>query len=234
MVPESKRLPGRKVLIVEDEKTLANLIELHLQQHGLETVHAADGVEALDQFDTFAPDLVLLDLGLPKLDGMQVLKIMRATSNVPVLILTAREEEADELAALQLGGDDYLIKPVSSRKLITRVQALLRRAYPSEAGRFVTVGALTFDTFLHQLAVHGAPVNLTATEYRIIHHLADTPERVVSRHELIEYAMPESEALERAVDVHVTNIRRKIRDAGGGEPIRTVRGRGFYLAVDHA
>lgn len=219
------------VLLVEDELDLAQTIELYLRSEGFRTERAADGERALELWRRAQPDLIVLDLGLPKLDGLEVLKTIRRESNVPVLILTARSEEVDELLGLGLGADDYLAKPVSGRKLMARVKVLLRRSrsegeYEADVLR---VGTLEVDTYRVQARVRGRPLDLTPTEFKLLHHLAATPDRAISRGELYEAALPDGDALERAVDIHVTNLRRKLRDAGAGDPIATVRGTGYAL-----
>lgn len=152
----------------------------------------------------------------------------------PVLILTARSEEVDELLGLGMGADDYLTKPVSGRKLMARVKVMLRRArsggeYEADVLR---VGLLVVDSYRVQARVDGTSLDLTPTEFKLLHHLAATPGRAISRGELYEAALPEGDALERAVDIHITNLRRKLRDAGAGEPIATVRGMGYALTDD--
>jgi two-component system response regulator AdeR len=216
------------VLLVEDELDLAQTIELYLRNEGFRTERA------LDLWRRARPDLIVLDLGLPKLDGLEVLTTIRRESNVPVLILTARSEEVDELLGLGLGADDYLTKPVSGRKLMARVKVLLRRSrsegeYEADVLR---VGPLEVDTYRVQARVDGAPLDLTPTELKLLHHLAATPGRAIGRGELYEAALPEGDALERAVDIHITNLRRKLREAGAGDPIATVRGVGYALADD--
>ncbi|MBW6457114.1 MAG: response regulator transcription factor [Trueperaceae bacterium] len=223
---------GQLVLIVEDEVTLAETIELYLRHEGFRTERAADGERALELFRAAAPDLVLLDLGLPKVDGMEVLRRIRAASDVPVVILTARSEEVDELLGLGMGADDYLVKPVSARKLLARVKVALRRASPAAAGdhEVLRVGALEVDAYRVEVRYSGSPLELTPSEFKLVQHLARTPGRVIERAELYEAAIPDGDALERAVDIHVVNLRRKLREAGGGERlIRTVRGRGYVL-----
>lgn len=219
------------VLLVEDELDLAQTIELYLRNEGFRTERAFDGERALDLWRQSRPDLILLDLGLPKIDGLEVLKTVRRESSVPVLILTARSEEVDELLGLGLGADDYLTKPVSGRKLMARVKVLLRRSW-SEGEHdtdVLRVGALEVDTYRVQARVHQTPLDLTPTEFKLLHHLAATPGRAVSRGELYEAALPEGDALERAVDIHIANLRRKLREADAGDPIATVRGVGYAL-----
>ena len=223
---------GQLVLIVEDEATLAQTIELYLRHEGFRTERAADGERGVALFRAAQPDLVLLDLGLPKIDGLEVLRRIRAASDVPVVILTARAEEVDELLGLGMGADDYLVKPVSARKLLARVKVALRRAQPpaGPGPEVLRVGPLEVDAYRGEVRYGGAPLELTPSEFKLLQHMARTPGRVIERAELYEAAIPDGDALERAVDIHVVNLRRKLRDAGAGERlIRTVRGRGYVL-----
>jgi two-component system, OmpR family, response regulator AdeR len=220
------------VLIVEDEATLAQTIELYLRHEGYRTERAGDGVRGMELFRAAHPDLVLLDLGLPGLDGLEVLRRIRAASDVPVVILTAREEEIDELLGLGMGADDYLVKPVSARKLLARVKVALRRARPPAglAPEVLRVGPLEVDAYRAEVRCDGRPVDLTPSEFKLVQHMARTPGRVIERAELYEAALPDGDALERAVDIHVVNLRRKLRAAGArADLIRTVRGRGYVL-----
>jgi two-component system, OmpR family, response regulator AdeR len=223
--------PMSLVLIIEDELTLAQTIELYLRKDNYRTERASDGERGLELFRSARPDLVILDLGLPRLDGLEVLKAIRSESSVPVVILTARAEEVDELLGLGLGADDYLVKPVSSRKLLAHVKAVLRRGQNVEQDKTVLrVGRLEVDSYQMQARADGKAVDLTPTEFRLLHHLAATPGRAIARMELYEVAMPESDAYERAIDIHLTNIRRKLREAGLDEMVETVRGVGYRLA----
>jgi two-component system, OmpR family, response regulator AdeR len=218
------------VLVIEDELTLAQTIELYLRKDNYRTERASDGERGLELFRSTRPDLVILDLGLPRLDGLEVLKVIRSESSVPVIILTARAEELDELLGLGLGADDYLVKPVSSRKLLARVKTVLRRGSSLTQDKTVLrVGRLEVDSYQMQARADGKAVDLTPTEFRLLHHLAATPSRAISRTELYETAMPESDAYERAVDIHLTNIRRKLREAGLEDMVETVRGVGYRL-----
>lgn len=229
---QNAQLRGQLVLVVEDEVTLAETIELYLRHEGYRTERAADGERALEIFRAAGPDLVLLDLGLPKVDGMEVLRRIRTTSDVPVVILTARAEEVDELLGLGMGADDYLVKPVSARKLLARVKVALRRSVSAAATdhEVLRVGELEVDAYRVEVRYAGAPLELTPSEFKLVQHMARTPGRVIERAELYEAAIPDGDALERAVDIHVVNLRRKLREAGGGEHrIRTVRGRGYVL-----
>jgi two-component system response regulator AdeR len=219
------------VLVIEDELSLAQTIELYLRSGGHRTERAGDGVRGLELFRAARPDLVLLDLGLPKLDGIEVLKRIRAESDVPVVILTARSEEIDELLGLGLGADDYLVKPVGARKLMARVAVRLRRAHPAgeRSGEVLRVGPLEVDGYRVEVRVDGQHVDVTPTEFRLLQHMARSPGRAIPRLELYEAALPEGDALERAVDIHVTNLRRKLRPLGSDAMIETIRGVGYAL-----
>jgi two-component system, OmpR family, response regulator AdeR len=220
------------VLVVEDEATLAQTIELYLRHEGYRTERASDGRRGLELFRAAHPDLVLLDLGLPVVDGLEVLRQIRATSTVPVLILTARAEEVDELLGLGMGADDYLVKPISARKLLARVKVALRRtqALPGAEPEVLRVGPLEVDAYRVEARVDERPLDLTPTEFKLLQHMARTPGRVIERAELYEAALPDGDGLERAIDIHMVNLRRKLRGAGAAQDlIRTVRGRGYVL-----
>lgn len=225
------------VLVVEDELPLAQTIELYLRNENYVTERANNGQQALTLFHVVKPNLVILDIGLPEIDGLEVLKRIRMKSEVPIIMLTARAEEVDELLGFGLGADDYIIKPVSARKLMARVNAVLKRTSSdlSPQQDTVRVGDLLIDTYSMQVKINNQQLNLTPTEFRLLHHLALTPGRAISRGELYEVAMPESDAYERAVDVHLTNIRRKLEQVNSGSErikfIETVRGIGYRLVI---
>ena len=214
-------------LIIEDEVSLAETIELYLRNDNFRTERAHDGLRGLELFRAAQPDLVILDLGLPKLDGLDVLKTIRAESSIPIIILSARAEEVDELLGLGLGADAYLIKPASPRKLMAHVKAVLRRGKAMVEPTLQRFGKLEVDSYSMQVKVEGQALNLTPTEFRLLHYLSETPLRAIHRSELYEAAMPESDAYERAVDLHLTNLRRKLRQAGLDDLIETVRGVGY-------
>ncbi len=218
------------VLVVEDELPLAQAIELYLRNEDHHTERASNGRQALELFYAIKPDLVILDIGLPEIDGLEVLKRIRAQSDVPVIVLTARAEEVDELLGFGLGADDYITKPATARKLMAHVNAVLKRSKNNLLNEeILRVDNILIDVYSMQVKVKEKLVNLTPTEFRLLHHLALTPNRAISRSELYEAAMPESDAYERAVDVHLTNIRRKLDKAGAPKLIETVRGVGYRL-----
>ena len=218
------------ILIVEDELDIAEMVELYLRNEGFDTERARDGKRALELWRAAQPDLILLDIGLPELDGLEVLKKIRADSSVPVMMLTARAEEIDELLGLGLGADDYITKPFSPRTLLARVKTVLRRgSQETIEPKPVRVGALSIDAERVSARVNSQELNLTPTEFKMLHFLARSAGRALSRVELFEEAMPESDALERAVDVHLKNIRQKLSDAGADGLIETVRGFGYRI-----
>ena len=224
----------QSVLVVEDDRDIAEMVELYLKDAGYHTERAGDGVRALELWRAATPDLIVLDIGLPKLDGLEVLKRLRLDTTrpqVPVILLTARTEEVDELLGLGLGADDYVTKPFSPRALLARVQAVLRRGHAGAEGteQILRVGELVVDEYRVQASFRQQPVTLTLSEFKILRHLAATPGRAITRRELFEEAMPESDALERVVDVHMKNLRHKLAERGAVDVIETVRGVGYRL-----
>ncbi len=227
----------QSVLVVEDDRDIVEMIELYLKDAGYHTERAGDGVRALELWRAARPDLILLDIGLPKLDGLEVLRRVRSDTTgpqVPVILLTARAEEADELVGLGLGADDYITKPFNPRTLLARVRAVLRRgnAPPDATAKQFRVGDLVIDDYRVRVTYKDVPVALTLSEFKILRHLAATPGRAITRNELFEEAMPESDALERVVDVHMKNLRHKLAEQGATDVIETVRGVGYRLAEE--
>ena len=224
------------VLLVEDERKLRELVRSYLERAGLSVLSASSGAEAIMLAASAAPDLVVLDLGLPDVPGEAVAHELRATGSVPILMLTAKAGEEDRIAGLELGADDYVTKPFSPRELVLRVQAILRRNAPQETDHGVTEfggGALVIDEHRRIVLIRGAEVDLTPTEWGILVALATVPGRVYSRFELINRVRGyEFEGYERTVDSHVKNLRRKIEsDPGRPEIVRTVLGGGYRLGL---
>ena len=218
------------VLVVEDEPEIAEILEGYLRRDGYRTERAADGKAALGLYRAARPDLVLLDIQLPELDGLEVLRRIRSDGNTPVILVTARSEDLDKLLGLELGADDYVTKPFSPREVVARVKAVLRRANPSEgAATVLRAGPLEVDTERVVARIEGTRLDLTPTEFRLLETLARTPGRAFSRQELLEAALPESDALERVVDVHLKNLRKKLEAAGANGLLETVRGVGYRL-----
>jgi len=223
------------VLLVEDERKLRELVRSYLERAGLSVLSASSGAEAIMLAASAAPDLVVLDLGLPDVPGEAVAHELRATGSVPILMLTAKAGEEDRIAGLELGADDYVTKPFSPRELVLRVQAILRRGAPAAASGPVSYGAgtLLIDTPRRQVVVRGAAASLTPTEWGILGALATVPGRVYSRFELINRVRGyEFEGYERTIDSHVKNLRRKIeQDPGRPQIVQTVLGGGYRLGL---
>jgi DNA-binding response OmpR family regulator len=222
------------VLLVEDERKLRELIRSYLERAGFTVMSTGSGAEAITLTTSGAPDLVILDLGLPDVPSETVAREMRVTGPVPVLMLTARAAEKDRIAGLDLGADDYVIKPFSPQELVRRVQAILRRggsvAGPGPAS--YGGGTLLIDETRREVTVRGAGVDLTPTEWGILVALATVPGRVYSRYELINRVRGnEFEGQERTVDTHVKNLRGKVEDPGSPRIVQTVLGRGYRLGL---
>ena len=221
---------GRKVLVVDDEDAVRELIELYLKKEGFEVVHARDGREALRLNGEHHPDLVILDLMLPGLDGWEVCRQIRASSKVPIIMLTARAEEVDRIVGLELGADDYVVKPFSPRELVARAKAILRRGTSaSEESEVLPFPGLRIDRIQHRVEVNGQEVHLTPTEFRLLWCLASRPARVFSRAELLDRIWGyDSESDARTVDVHIKRLRQKTKASESGSfSITTVWGLGY-------
>ena len=222
------------VLIAEDEVDIADIIAAYLEREGMRTVRAADGRTALDLHALLKPDLVMLDVMMPKLDGWQVLSELRRRGDTPVIMLTALDQDLDKLQALRIGADDYVVKPFNAVEVAARARAVLRRAGASN-NRVLRVGPLEVDVEGHLASVlaDGEPVQLTLTltEFRILAHMARAPMRVFSRGDLIDACLPGGDALERTVDSHLSKLRRKLEEAGASGFINNVRSVGYRLAA---
>ena len=218
------------VLVVEDEPNLSEVLEAYLRREGFRTERAADGENALRLFREAKPDLVLLDVALPKVDGFEVLRQVRGAGDTPVIMVTARVDEVDRLVGLRMGADDYVTKPFNPPEVVERVKAVLRRARPVAAEKPVRVAGLELDPGGMEVRVGGRPLELTLSEYRLLEHLARHPGRVFSRAELLTACLPDSDALERTVDAHLNSVRRKLAAAGVTDALVTVRGAGYRLA----
>ena len=222
------------ILIVEDEPKLVAILERYLHGAGYQTERAGDGLRALELFRATCPDLVLLDIMLPGQDGYEVLKKVRAQSEVPIIMLTARVEELDTVLSLELGADDYVTKPFRPREVVARVKAALRRtAQPEASSAPLRHGSLVLEPEKFRARVSSptgdTKLDLTPTEFSLLLTLMRAPGRVFSRGELIGAAMPESDALERTVDAHLTRVRRKLGQHGIHGVITNVRGVGYRL-----
>ncbi len=222
-----------KVLLIEDEAQIVRLVRAYLEQAGFQVSVARDGEEGLRRARQEQPDLVILDLMLPKMDGFDVCRAIRKISNVPLIMLTARAEEADKLIGLELGADDYITKPFSPREVVARVRAVLRRTHAAaaEPTEPVRVGGLEIDPVAHVARVDGVLVELTPTEFELLLTLARHPGRVYTRAQLLEAVLGDAyEGYERTIDAHIKNLRRKIEsDSRQPRYIQTVYGVGYKL-----
>lgn len=224
------RRPDGPVLIIEDDRNTAALVATYLEREGFATITAHDGVQGLALALKENPGFVILDLMLPGMDGWEICRRLRDSSRVPILMLTAREEEIDRVMGLSLGADDYVVKPFSPRELVARVKAILRRTTPPPENRQVMqVDGLVLDPEKHRVTLHGRPLSLTTTEYKLLQALMNAPGRVFSREELLERLNEHGEVVvDRVIDVHVGKLRQKIEaDPAAPKFILTVRGFGY-------
>jgi two-component system OmpR family response regulator len=223
---------AKHVLIVDDEKRIREVVEYALEKDGYRVSSVADGLEALAAVERDPPDLVVLDVMLPGLDGLSVCRKIRSQRPTPILFLSARADEVDRIVGLELGGDDYLVKPFSPRELVARVRAVLRRfeaagGAPAPATRPLRNGQLSLDLERHEATFRGQQVQLTATEFAVLAALLERPGVVLSRAQLLQRAYADDlHVTERTLDSHVRRIRAKFRGLGG-DPIATVHGVGY-------
>lgn len=222
------------ILIVEDDKNTSNLIKTYLEKEGFKVLAAFDGLSALKLAEDQAVCFIILDIMVPGIDGWEICRRVRKKSEVPILMLTAREEEIDRVMGLSIGADDYVVKPFSPRELVERVKAILRRIRPSipSGDDELRHGELVFNHHKHKVTLAGQPVDLTVSEYKLLHALMRNPGRVFSRNELLSefYEYGES-VVERVIDVHVAKLRQKIEDnPATPQYILTVRGFGYKFA----
>jgi two-component system OmpR family response regulator len=224
-----------RILVVDDDPHIRDVICFALERAGMMTDRARDGAAALRQFRASAPDLVVLDIGMPELDGLEVCRELRKTSTVPILFLSARDEEIDRILGLEMGGDDYVTKPFSPRELVARVKVILRRTQGGEAERALPAaalshGVLSLEPARHAAAYDGVPVQLTAMELGILKHLVARPAHVLTRQQIIDASHAANiHVSDRTIDSHVRNIRAKFQRAGGEDVVETVHGVGFRL-----
>jgi len=223
---------NKQILVVEDEPSIAEVVSLYLRRAGFQVKIASDGGEALDMLDGVPPDLVVLDLMLPEVDGMEITRWLRDRSDVPIIMLTARREEADRIAGLEIGADDYVVKPFSPQELVSRVRAVLRRTSgstdvaPEEPLKF---NNLEVDPRTHLVTSHGSEISLTVKEFDMLWLLACHPRQVYTRNQLLERIWGVSDYIDPStVTVHVRRLREKIeRDPSNPEHIITVWGIGY-------
>ncbi|MGH2376625.1 MAG: response regulator [bacterium] len=223
---------AQTILVVEDDAKMVNLLRLYLEREGYTVVATYDGRSALEAAERTRPSLVILDLMLPHVDGIEVCKQLRASSEVPILMLTARVDEVDRLLGLSLGADDYVPKPFSPREVVARVKAILRRASRQEPPKVLTHGELEMDVERHRVTVNGTEVHVTPIEFKLLQAFLESPERAYSREQLLNriYAFHEVDVVDRTIDVHVGKLREKLGDDPASPRfIATVRGVGYKL-----
>jgi two-component system alkaline phosphatase synthesis response regulator PhoP len=223
---------AKTILVVDDEPKIVTVLKGYLEQAGFRVVTAADGQMALTTFRHEKPDLVVLDLTLPLIDGLDVCRTLRRESSIPVIMLTARAEEIDKLVGLELGADDYVTKPFSPREIVARVRAVLRRSDMQPAGsELLRAGDIALDLGSHEATVSGKPVNLTPMEFNMLAALARAPNRALTRLQLLELSQESAyDGYERTVDVHIRHLRKKIElDPTLPRYIVTVFGIGYKL-----
>ncbi|MBC7093285.1 response regulator transcription factor [Candidatus Bipolaricaulota bacterium] len=225
----------KTILVVEDEREIARMVQAYLMREGYRVEVAFDGDEGWVRFKTLQPDLVILDLMLPGMHGLEVARRIRQGSPTPIIMLTARAEEADRVAGLEMGADDYVAKPFSLRELAARVRAVLRRTEGGPTPEVIHAGPLTVDLAAREARLEGELVDLTPTEFDLLAHLARYPGRVFTRRELLEALQERSYAtLPRTVDSHVKNLRRKLEpDPDKPTFILTVHGVGYKFRPAH-
>jgi DNA-binding response OmpR family regulator len=227
----------RTILVAEDEPQIAGLVRDYLEHAGFAVITAADGAAALALARARRPDALVLDLGLPRVDGLDVIRSIRRDSRVPILILSARGDEIDRVTGLELGADDYVVKPFSPRELVARVRAVLRRGETApHADERIVAGDLELDLVRHRVTAAGRPVSLTPTEFELLATLAREPGRVWTRSQLLDSIHGFSlETYERAIDGHIRNLRKKLEpDDAAPRYVRTVHGVGYALAEPEA
>jgi DNA-binding response OmpR family regulator len=221
------------VLVVEDEIEIARIVRDYLRNAGFEVIVVGDGGSAVASVRSAKPDLLVLDLGLPGRDGLDVAREIRRWSDTPIVMLTARGDETDRIVGLELGADDYVVKPFSPKELVARVRAVLRRSRTAARGdEIVRAGDVEIDTGKMRVSVAGAPVELTPTEFQLLATLAREPGRVFTRSQLLDAVHGVAiESYERAIDAHVKNLRRKIEPTPGSPRyVVTVHGVGYRFA----
>jgi len=225
---------SQTILVVDDEPEIVRLVRSYLEKDGYRVVTAHNGEEALYAARHEKPDLVILDILMPRMDGLEFTRRIRREQDVPIIMLTARAEETDRIVGLEMGADDYVTKPFSPREVVARTRAVLRRAQPSGERKpppVLRVGPITMDRATHTVTVDGQPVDLTPTEFDVLQTLMSAPGRVYSRAEILEAVQGVAfEAYERTVDAHIKNLRKKIEpEAANPHYVLTVRGVGYRL-----
>jgi len=216
------------ILVVDDEPKVARLARDYLEKNGFRVLTAADGQSALTTARREKPDLVILDLMLPNIDGREVCRILRRESDVPIIMLTALSEEIDQVTGLEIGADDYITKPFSPRAMIARVRALLRRTRGDiKAPTIIRSGGLEIDSEKYNVTFKGSPIKLTPNEFKLLQLLASRPGQTLTREQLLDDLHGSASSIDRSVDSHIKNLRKKLETASGESMIETVYGIGY-------
>lgn len=220
------------ILIIEDEPEIADILRRYFEREGFRTVSAGDGETGLSHHLRLKPDLVVLDVKLPRQDGFEVLSVLRQRGDTPVIMVTALAQDIDKLQALRSGADDYVVKPFNPLEVVARAKVVLRRAGHNRK-RVMRVGALLIDmdayTAIAEVNHQRHNLDLTRTEFRLLAHMAQWPNRVFERGELVDACLPEGDAVDRTVDSHISKLRRKLHEAGIDNQLTGVRGVGYRL-----
>lgn len=223
------------VLIAEDDEEIASILDAYLQREGFRTLLARDGRVALDLHLALKPDLVLLDVTMPRLDGWEVLAELRRRGTTPAIMITALDKDIDRLQGLRIGADDYVVKPFNPIEVVARAKAVLRRSGLATLGGVLRTGDLSIDLDGYQASFgtgsDAKPLALTLTEFRILAHMARNPSKVFTRGELVDACLPGSDALDRTVDSHLSKLRKKLEQAGAHGLLPGVRGIGYRLSA---
>jgi len=220
-----------RVLVVEDEEDIVEMISYNLQKEGYRTLAAFNGEEAINKANKERPDLIILDLMLPGIDGLEVCKLLRQqkrTAQTPIIMLTAKSQDADKVIGLELGADDYITKPFSPRELTARIKAVLRRYKITPASKNITLGPFALDNIKHKITISGKEIALTLTEFKILEYMLQQPGTVLSREKILNHVFGyESTIYDRTVDAHIKSLRKKVGSARSY--IETIRGIGYRL-----
>ena len=233
ILPPSSFLPytlpmSPLILVVDDEPKVARLARDYLEKNGFRVLTASDGQSALTTARREKPDLVILDLMLPQIDGREVCRILRRESDVPIIMLTALSEEIDQVTGLEIGADDYITKPFSVRALVARVRALLRRTRgENKAPNIIRTGGLEIDSEKYSVTFNGTPIKLTPNEFKLLYLLASHPGQTLTREQLLDDLHGAASSMDRSVDSHIKNLRKKLETASGKSMIETVYGIGY-------
>ena len=230
---EQKTDAQKTILIVEDEKNIVDILRFNLQREGYRTVEAYDGADGLEKARKENPDLILLDVMLPKMIGFDVCRTLREEgNNVPVIILTAREEEADKVLGLEIGADDYITKPFSPKELVARIKAVMRRISPMAVEEVIEMQGLSLDPTSHRVMTGENPLDMGPTEFKLLHFFMTHPERVYSREQLLNNVWGTNVYVEdRTVDVHIRRLRKALELSGHDRMVQTVRGTGYRFST---